>query len=193
MNSLSAALDQRLARSTHYITCPNCSQLNNKLKMKEQFQNLFSMLVYMSDVYHYQLWLATWNNGLCTSTCSACQVTALVGRDNPTSVTIVEQNEYPFDDTIYFRFQLPIPTQFNVYLRIPQWCQESIELYINGEIIFNKKPSTNDSYLVPDRIWCDGDLLMFKIPMTVQMKIWLKKHNSVSILYGLLSFCVEYL
>ncbi|CAF4389628.1 unnamed protein product, partial [Rotaria sordida] len=53
-NSLSAALDPFLARSTRYITCPNSIQLDNKLKMKGQFQNTFPMLVFIPGVYHYR-------------------------------------------------------------------------------------------------------------------------------------------
>jgi hypothetical protein len=106
-NSLPAALDPFLARATHYITCPNCIQLDNKLKTKGQFQNGFPMLayMYMPGVYYYrccphnygfgwpyyseELWLATWDNGLCASMYAACQVTALVGPNNGTQVTIV--------------------------------------------------------------------------------------------------------
>ncbi|CAF4044978.1 unnamed protein product [Rotaria sordida] len=49
---------------------------------------------------------ATWNNGLCASMHAASQVTALVGPNNGIQVTIVEENEYPFDDTIHFHFQI---------------------------------------------------------------------------------------
>ncbi|CAF4218823.1 unnamed protein product [Rotaria sp. Silwood2] len=206
-NSLPAALDPFLARSTHYITCPNSIQLDNKLKTKGQFQNIFPMLAFMPGVYHYrccahnygcgwpyyseELWLATWDNGLCASMYAASQVTAFVGPNNGIQITIVEETEYPFDDTIHFRFQLSIPTQFNFYLRIPQWCQQSVELSINGKIIFNEQISKGNSFLVLDRIWTNNDSLTFKIPMAVQMKTWLKNHNSVSLSYGPLSFSLD--
>ncbi|CAF0937593.1 unnamed protein product [Rotaria sordida] len=206
-NSLPAALDPFLARSTHYITCPNSIQLDNKLKTKGQFQNIFPMLAFMPGVYHYrccahnygfgwpyyseELWLATWDNGICASMYAASQVTAFIGSNNEIQVTVVEETEYPFDDIIYFHFQLSIPTKFNFYLRIPQWCQHSIELSINGKIIFNEQIPNGNSFLILDRIWTNNDIVTFKIPMTIQMKTWLKNHNSVSLSYGPLSFSLD--
>ncbi|CAF5211858.1 unnamed protein product, partial [Rotaria magnacalcarata] len=207
LNSLPAALDPFLARSTHYITCPNSIQLDNKIKTKGQFQNLFPMLAFMPGVYHYrccahnygfgwpyyseEIWLATWDNGLCASIYSASEVTATVGPDSGTQVTIIEETEYPFDDTINFRFQISTPTQFNLYLRIPQWCQRSIELSINGEMIFNEQIQAESSFLLIDRIWTNGDVVTFKIPMVVEMKTWFKNHDSVSLSYGPLSFSLD--
>lgn len=104
-NSLPAALDPFRARSTHYITSANSIQLDKHLKTKKQFENLFPMLAFMPGIYLYrccahnygfgwpyfseELWLATWDDGLCASMYAPCQVMAFVGEGQAVPVTIV--------------------------------------------------------------------------------------------------------
>ena len=203
-NSLPAALDPFFARSTHYITCANAIQLDDHLKTKEQFDNRFPMLAYLPGVYQYrccahnhgcgwpyfteELWSATSDNGLCASMYSPCQVTALVGSPTVRQVTIREDTNYPFDGTINFHFQMSTPVQFKLHLRIPQWCQQPIELCFNGQTMAHQRGSDDASFLVIDQLWHDGDLLSFQLPMSIQTNTWLRNHNSLSIFYGPLAF-----
>ena len=199
-NSLPAAFDPFLARATHYITCANCIQLDDQVKTQKQFQNNFAMLAYKPGIHQYRCcthnhgmawpyyakesWLATYDGGLCASMYVSSQVTALVGPNAGTQVTITEQTDYPFDDKVQFRFQLPASTQFKLYLRVPNWLDQSPTLSLNGKVIFNQPTPNDGSYMIVDRLWVDGDVFSYTIPMALTTKTWTANRNSVSIYYG---------
>jgi hypothetical protein len=204
-NSLPAAFDPFLARATHYITCPNCIQLDDQPKSDKQFcDDWFALLAYKPGVHQYrccthnhgigwpyyteEAWLATYDGGLCASLYVTCQVTALVGAGEGTKVTIIEETHYPYDGDIQFRFQLPTSTQFKFYLRVPVWCQQAPTVLLNGTIIFNQKTPDNGSFIIIDRLWVNNDVLKFTIPLELTTKTWTANKNSVSIHYGPLTF-----
>ena len=199
-NSLPAALDPFLARGTHYITCANCIQLDDQTKTQQQFQNNFAMLSYKPGIHQYrccphnygmgwpyyaeEAWVASYDGGLCVLLYVSSQVTALVGPDAGTQVTITEETDYPFDDQVQFRFQLPASTQFKLYLRVPAWLDQAPTLSLNGEVIFNERTPNDGSYLIIDRLWVNGDTLSYTIPLTLKTKTWTANRNSVSVYYG---------
>ncbi|CAF1007821.1 unnamed protein product [Adineta steineri] len=203
-NSLPAAFDPFVARGTHYITCANCIQLDDQVKSQQQFQNNFAMLSYKPEVHQYrccthnygmgwpyyaeEAWLATYDGGLCASLYVSSQVTAFVGTNNRSQVTIIEETDYPFDGKVEFRFQLTTSTQFKLYLRIPRWCRKAPTLSLNGDVIFNEKTPNDGSYLILDRLWVNDDILSFTIPLQLNTKTWTSNHNAVSISYGPLTF-----
>jgi DUF1680 family protein len=117
-----------------------------------------------------------------------CQVTALVGADAGTKVTIIEETHYPYEEDIQFRFQLPTSTQFKFYLRVPVWCQQVPTVTLNGVVIFNQKTPDNGSYIIIDRLWVNNDVIKFTIPLELTTKTWTANKNSVSIYYGPLTF-----
>jgi hypothetical protein len=206
-NTLPAAFDPFVARGTHYITCANCIQLDNKAKTQQQFQNNFAMLGYKPGVHDYrccphnygmgwpyyaeEAWLATYDGGLCASLYVSSQVTALVGTNNGTEVTIIEETDYPFDGKVQFRFQLTTSTQFKLYLRTPRWCKKAPILSLNGNIIFNEKTPNDGSYLILDRLWVNDDVLSFTMPFSLKMQTWTTNHNALSLSYGPLTFSLS--
>ena len=80
--------------------------------------------------YAEEAWLATYDGGLCASLYVSSQVTALVGANAGTQVTIIEDTDYPFDGKVQFTFQLPTSTQFKLYIRVPRWCQKAPNTFI---------------------------------------------------------------
>jgi hypothetical protein len=204
-NSLPAAFDPFLARATHYITCPNSIQLDDQPKSDKQFcDDWFALLAYKPGVHQYrccthnhgigwpyyteEAWLATYDGGLCASLYVSCQVTALVGANDGTKVTIIEETHYPYDEDIQFRFQLPTSTQFKLYLRVPVWCQKAPTVLLNGTVLFNQKTPDDGSFIIIDRVWVNNDVLTFTIPLELNTKTWTANKNSVSIYYGPLTF-----
>ncbi len=134
-NSLPAALtaDQK---ALHYLTCANQVQLDKGPKTPG-IQNGGTMFSYspfqtyrccQHNVGHgwpyftEELWLATWDNGLCVSLYAPSTVKAKVGNDG--EVTISEQTEYPFEGTVRFRIAADRPVKFPLYLRVPGWCED---------------------------------------------------------------------
>ena len=54
-NSLPAAFDPFAARATHYITCPNSTQLDDQAKSDKQFcDDWFALLAYKPGVHQYR-------------------------------------------------------------------------------------------------------------------------------------------
>ena len=133
-NSFPAALTPDF-KGLHYITSPNVIQLD-RFNKAPGLQNGGPLLNYSpGEVYrccqhnvshgwpYYaeELWLATADKGLCASLYSASEVTAKVA--DGSSVTIVEETDYPFDSKITLRVSTSAPVAFPLYLRVPRWCE----------------------------------------------------------------------
>ncbi|CAF1292913.1 unnamed protein product [Adineta ricciae] len=202
-NSFPAAFDPFVARGTHYITCVNSIQLDDQTKSAFA-DNWFPLLAYKPGVHQYrccphnygigwpyyteEAWLATYDGGLCASLYVPCQVTAFVGVNTETPITIIEETNYPFDENIQFHLQLSTPTQFKLYLRIPDWCNKPPTVTINGRIVFNQKTPDNGSFIIINRVWTNDDIVKLTLPLELTTKTWKNNKNSVSIHYGPLAF-----
>jgi DUF1680 family protein len=138
--------------------------------------------------YAEESWLATFDGGLCASLYVASTVTALVGPNAGTQITITEETDYPFDENVQFRFQLPTSTQFKLYLRVPGWLEQAPTLSLNGKVIFHEKTPNDGSYMILDRLWVNGDTLSFTLPLPLKIQTYTANHNAVSINYGPVAF-----
>ncbi|MBE0542293.1 MAG: glycoside hydrolase family 127 protein [Verrucomicrobia bacterium] len=197
-NSFPASMtpDQKGLR---YITCANQVQADRHNKAPG-IQNSGTMFSYSPfevyrccqhnvshgwPYYAEELWLATPDNGLCASLYAASEVSAKVG--DGVTVRIVEETDYPFNDTITFKLTLPKPTAFPLYLRVPRWCEQA-SLRINGQAVrVMAKPL---SFIVVNREWKDGDTATLQLPMRIAVRKWEKNKDSVSVDYGPLSFAL---
>jgi len=187
-------------KGLHYLTCPNQVQLdkNNKSPGVQNGGTMFSYspgAVYRCcqhnvshgwPYYAEELWLATADKGLCASLYAASEVSAKVA--DGTTVTIVEETDYPFSDTISLKLSAPKAVRFPLYLRIPRWCRKPA-LKLNGqEVAAQAEPL---SYLVVDRTWSDGDRVALQLPMSLAVRTWEKNKNAVSVDCGPLSFSLK--
>ena len=198
VNSLPAAFDPE-QKGTHYITSANSVRLDNVAKTHGQFQNTFAMQSYMPGIHQYrccphnygmgwpyfaeELWLATYDVGLCASMYAACEVTAKVG--DGTSVTVTEETDYPFGETVTLRIAAPSPVAFPLYLRIPGWC-DAPALLVNGAA--TPFTATPPCYVVVVRTWADGDVVELSLPMRTTTRTWAKNHGAISVDRGPLTF-----
>ena len=184
-------------KGLHYITAVNQVQLdrNNKSPGIQNGGTMFSYSpreVYRCcqhnvshgwPYYAEEMWLATADNGLCASLYAPSDVTAKVARG--IQVSIREETDYPFGDSIDFKMSAPQAVQFPLYLRVPQWCAAA-NVKINGEAIEVKGRPL--SYIVLDRNWNDGDRVTLQLPMQVAVRRWAKNQDAVSVSYGPLAF-----
>jgi len=60
--------------------------------------------------------------GLVAVAYSPCRVETQINR---TSVTVIEETDYPFEDEVVFSFQVKEPTTFGFTLRIPEWAESA--------------------------------------------------------------------
>ena len=136
--------------------------------------------------YTAHLILATPDNGLAAVLYNACKAKAKVG--NGVTVTLHEQTQYPFDESIRFTVQTPENVTFPLYLRIPSWCTKA-SLSINGNKWTGELPSGQYARLC--REWKDGDEILLSLPMELRMRQWQVNKNSVSVDYGPLTLSLE--
>ncbi|TDW17649.1 beta-L-arabinofuranosidase domain-containing protein [Kribbella kalugense] len=195
-NSLPASYDPQ-QQVMHYITCANSVQLDDQPK-HGQFQNPFPMQAYKYGVHQYrccphnygmgwpyyaqELWLATTDNGLAASMYSASKVTARVGAAGET-VSIVQDTEYPFSDTITFTVQGS--ARFPLYLRRPGWAHD-VSVKVNGQPV-----RVSGDWLKLDRTWRPGDRVELVLPMRTTTRVWDDNQDSVSVDRGPLTYSLQ--
>jgi hypothetical protein len=198
-NSMPAAFDPQ-GKGTHYITSANSIQLDNVGKQHAQFANgSFPMQALKPGVHDYrccphnygmgwpyyaqEMWLATADKGLCASLYGASEVKAKVG--DGTLVTLNQETDYPFTDTVHLTVSAPNAVSFPLYLRVPGWCQ-SPTVRVNGKPVAVEAGS--QSYVVLAREWKSGDKISLHLPMTASVRTWGKNKNSVSVDHGPLTY-----
>ena len=201
-NSLPAALtpDEKL---THYITSVNQVELSDKPQRHKQFDDSPMRLqpyelgideyrccphnVGMGWPYYAEnLWLATYDRGLCAALYAESGVTARVG--DGAEISLAEKTDYPFGDTINFTVTAPKPTAFPLYLRIPAWCRNATAT-VNGKAIAALPGAS--TYLMISRKWRTGDKVTLRLPMEITVKKWTKQHDAVSAQYGPLEYALK--
>ncbi|MES2732947.1 MAG: beta-L-arabinofuranosidase domain-containing protein [Bacteroidota bacterium] len=136
--------------------------------------------------YVENLWMATPDNGLAAVLFNSNVVAAKVG--DGTSVTLKEETNYPFEESVRFVVGTSKEVNFPLYLRIPAWCDKA-SLTVNGEPIkADLKPGT---YARLEKTWKDGDKIELALPMSLRSRTWEKNKNSRSINYGPLTFSLK--
>ena len=77
--------------------------------------------------------------------------------------TISEETEYPFDETVRFRFGLKKSRKMPFTFRIPAWCGHA-KLKVNGKTA--ALPEIRKGFCTLERVWKNGDTLELILPMT---------------------------
>jgi hypothetical protein len=199
-NSLPASLDPS-GKAVHYVTSANSVDLDNVPKSQGQFQNGFAMQAYLPGVDQYrccphnygmgwpyfteELWLATPDRGLAAAMYAASTVKAKVA--DGTTVTVTEDTDYPFRDTITLTISTPKRLSFPLYLRIPGWCADP-ELRVAGQVV--AAPAGPDFVRV-ERVWANGDTVTLRLPQRTTVRTWGANHDSVSVDHGPLTYSLR--
>ncbi|MER7927361.1 RICIN domain-containing protein [Streptomyces sp. NPDC096057] len=192
-NMLPAALDPN-GRVVHYITSANSVDLDNVSKTQGQFQNGFAMQSYQLGVDQYrccphnygmgwpyfseELWLATPDGGLAAAMYAPSSVRATVA--SGTEVTITEDTDYPFDDTVTLTLSAPQPVSFPLLLRVPGWCAGP-QLRVNGQPV---PAQDGPAFVRVERTWKDGDRVTLTLPQRTAVRTWSTNRGAVSVTRG---------
>ena len=186
-------------KGLRYITCPNQTVSDSKnhhpgIDNRGPFlaMNPFSSRCCQHN--HAQGWpyyaehliLASPDNGIAAAMYAACKATVKVGDGN--EITLHEQTNYPFEETIRFTVNTPKAISFPFYLRIPSWT-EGATIFVNG-----KKVAANPEagqYACIHREWKDNDQVEIQLPMQLSMRTWQVNKNSVSVDYGPLTMSLK--
>ncbi|MBL9138119.1 MAG: glycoside hydrolase family 127 protein [Verrucomicrobiales bacterium] len=130
------------------------------------------------------LWHATSDHGLAALVYGPCEVQAIVGEGGGVPITVVEDTQYPFEESVRFEFRPDRAVEFPFRLRIPSWSSRT-ELRLNGEPV---RFTPVNQFVSLQRRWQPGDRL--EIQFTAQTTVTRWFENSVAVqrgplLYGL--------
>ena len=102
-----------------------------------------------------------------------------------TPVTVEEQTDYPFRETITLTVSLAKPAAFPLLLRIPAWADNSI-IKVNGQPQTLVKAS---SFHRIEREWKSGDVVEIHFPMQTRVSNWY--NNSIALERGPLVYSLK--
>ena len=129
----------------------------------------------MIPLFCSRQWMKKGDNGIVAAMYAPSSFTTkLKGSKN--EITIQEETNYPFEETIRFRMKMKRSTSFSFWLRIPQWCKRA-SITVNGQAAdIVCKAGT---FVEVQRKFSDGDIIELKLPM---------KAHSVSMPYDGVAF-----
>lgn len=137
--------------------------------------------------YAEHLVMATPDNGLAAVMYTACKTKGIVG-SNGVEVTLHEQTNYPFEESIRFKVSTLSKVSFPLYLRIPSWSKNA-SISINGKI--QNIQGASGSYACINREWKNNDVVELMVPMDFTVRQWQVNKNSVSVNYGPLTLSLK--
>ena len=129
------------------------------------------------------LWMSTPDKGLAAVAYAPSEVRTQVG--NGTQVSVVEDTEYPFRDTIKLTVNPAADVAFPLQLRIPSWAAGA-SVKVNGQAA--ETPKAGTFYRI-ERQWRTGDVVDIVFPMHVRVPHWY--HNSISLERGPLIYSLK--
>jgi uncharacterized protein len=115
----------------------------------------------------------------------APSVSKLTANDG-SAVTITEETQYPFDETVTIRLKTERPKErFPLLLRIPGWCNGA-KIRINSKKLSGKYQPGSWARL--EREWNDDDTVELSLPMEVKTGFW--KDRAAYVERGPLLYCL---
>lgn len=115
----------------------------------------------MIPLFCSRQWMKKGDNGIVAALYApSSYTTRLKGSKN--EITIQEETNYPFEETIRFKMQMKRATAFSFWLRIPQWCKEA-SITINGQA--TQIVCHAGTFAEVQRKFSNGDIIELKLPM----------------------------
>ncbi len=129
------------------------------------------------------LWMLTPERGLAAVTYAPSEVRTVVAGD--VAVTVTEDTEYPFRDSVRLKVSPASPVTFPLLLRIPGWASTA-SAQVNGHSV---EAARAGSFLRIERRWSAGDAVVLSLSMPPRTSTWYR--NSVALERGPLVFSLR--
>jgi hypothetical protein len=107
-------------------------------------------------------------------------------------VTIIQEGDYPWAETVTLRLGLDAPAAFRLHVRVPHWARGAT-VAVNGGAAAASAGA--DGYVTLERDWADGDIVALHLPMEARL---MHPHprikadtGRVAIMRGPLVYCAE--
>lgn len=134
--------------------------------------------------YADNLLYATEDNGLAVLMYNSFSAEVLVADHK--RVSLKAETDYPFNETVTYRFACDTAVSFPLYVRVPSWTTGA-EAKIGSRTIALE----SGRYARIERTWNDGDELVITFPMNISTRRWVANKNSVSVDYGPLTLSLK--
>jgi hypothetical protein len=128
------------------------------------------------------LWMATPDGGLAAVAYAPNEVKTMVAG---VAVTIAEETEYPFRDTVRFTVSPSSAASFPLLLRVPAWAAYA-SIAVNGA---RAEGVRSGGFVRIDRRWSPRDRIVLTLPMQPRATTWYR--NSVAVERGPLVFALR--
>lgn len=126
------------------------------------------------------LWMGTPDGGVAAVAYAPSEVTTTI--ESGETVTIIEETEYPFEDTISMRIEVEEPTTFPLHLRMPEWADNPSVTLPDGE----RHTGDPGNYEIVEREWQPGDEI--EVSLSPEIEIQRRYHGSIAVRRGPLVF-----
>ena len=84
-------------------------------------------------------------------------------------MTVVQEGQFPFEESTEITLELDQPRQFVLYIRHPKWVGEGeFKVQVNGEV--QEVTSSSASYTKVERTWKNGDRVTVTLPMHTELE-----------------------
>ncbi|MEJ2008440.1 MAG: glycoside hydrolase family 127 protein [Acidobacteriota bacterium] len=98
-------------------------------------------------------------------------------------VKIVQTTDYPLDGSVELRVEVPAPTEFTVFVRIPGWLESSPRIAVNGKSF--EGASERQTFAAIRRKWKQNDTIHVTFPLSARlMPVDAQHSNTVAVMYG---------
>ena len=128
------------------------------------------------------LWMATNDGGLVVVAYAPCEVSTTIAG---TEVTIVEETDYPFGDTVQITVRPAAELKFPLYLRVPGWAAGAQVKLPDGQLL----DANAGSYHKIERLWHPADVIALTLP--AELSVERRYNGSVAINRGPLLFSLK--
>lgn len=81
-------------------------------------------------------------------------------------VKVHTETQFPYSNKVKLIVTPDKPLSMKLHIRIPEWADESVSLYLNGQKVASGKPGT---YVTLSRIWHKADQVSFTLPVSFRL------------------------
>lgn len=74
--------------------------------------------------------------------------------------------QFPYDNKVKLVVGLHHPQPMKIHIRVPEWADKAVTLYLNGKKVASGKPGT---YVMLNRTWHNGDKINFDLPVSFRL------------------------
>ncbi|MHB8970820.1 MAG: beta-L-arabinofuranosidase domain-containing protein [Pirellulaceae bacterium] len=93
-----------------------------------------------------------------------------------------QETRFPETDSIQLRFQVKEPLELALKIRRPGWATQDIEVAVNGQP--EKISSPPGSYFTIRRTWRTGDVVTWRMPLSLRIETLPQADHVIAFLYG---------